>query len=139
MKRNYLKYTAVVLLGMGVLVSCKKSFLEKTPKGEFAEANYYSTPDQAFAGLVSAYDPLVTETGGLDGTYTDPRGMLNSASDDCYAGGGGSGDTNDWQLWNNYQLSPSAGPQQAFWPICFLGVSRANTILSKLADRKSVV
>ncbi len=133
MKKSYLKYTAVVLLGMGVLVSCKKSFLEKTPKGEFAEANYYSTPDQAFAGLVSAYDPLVTETGGLDQTYSDSRGMLNAASDDCYAGGGGTGDTPDWQLWNNYQLSPGSGPQQAFWAIDFLGVSRVNTILSKLS------
>ena len=133
MKKDYLKYTAIILLGLGVLVSCKKSFLEKSPKGEFAEANYYSTPDQAFAGLAAAYDPLVTETGGLDQTYTDPLGPLNAASDDCYAGGGGPNDTNDWQLWNNYQLTSAAGPQQGFWPINFLGISRANTILSKLA------
>ena len=133
MKKNYLKYTAVILLGLGVFVSCKKSFLETTPKGEFAEANYYASPDEAFAGLVSAYDPLVTETGGLDNTYCDSRGMLNAASDDCYAGGGGTGDTPDWQLWNDYQLTSGAGPQQAFWAIEFLGVSRVNTILSKLA------
>jgi hypothetical protein len=132
MKKNYVKYTAVFLLGLGIFVSCKKSFLETTPKGEFLEANYYSTPDQAFAGLAAAYDPLVTETGGLDQTYTDPRGPLNSASDDCYAGGGGSSDTPDWQLWNDYQLSSGAGPQQGYWPINFLGVSRANTIINVL-------
>jgi hypothetical protein len=133
MKRRYIKYTAVSLLGMSsVFVSCKKSFLQVNPKGEFSEESYYSTPDQAFAGLVAAYDPLLTETGGNDQTYTDPRGPLNSASDDCYAGGGGSSDTPDWQLWNDYQLTSSAGPQNGFWPINFLGVSRANTILSKL-------
>ena len=132
MKKKYIKYTGIFLLGMGVLGSCKKSFLETTPKGEFAETDYYQTPDQAFAGLAAAYDPLVTETGGLDGTYTDPLGPLNSASDDCFAGGGGPTDTNDWQVWNNYTLTSSVGPQQGFWPINFLGVSLANTILSKL-------
>jgi hypothetical protein len=132
MKKIDLKYMAIFLLGLFTLVSCKKSFLETTPKGEFLQANYYSTPDEAFAGLTAAYDPLVTETGGLDGTYTDPRGPLNSASDDCYAGGGGSGDVPDWQLFNNYQFTSGSGPQQGFWPINFLGVSRANTILNVL-------
>jgi len=132
MKKNYIKYTAVFVLGMGVFTSCKKSFLQVNPKGEFAASNYYQTPDQAFAGLAAAYDPLTTETGGLDGTYTDVLGPLNAASDDCYAGGGGPNDTNDWQLWNNYQLNSAAGPQQGFWPINYLGVSRANTILAQL-------
>lgn len=134
MKKNYVKYSLVFLLGIGVIVSCKKSFLQLQPKGEFAESNYYSTPDEAFAGLAAAYDPLVTETGGLDQTYTDPRGPLNSASDDCVTGGGGPTDTNDWQLWNDYQLTSSAGPQQGFWPTLFLGVSRSNTILTKLVN-----
>jgi len=132
MKKNYIKYTAVFVLGMGVFTSCKKSFLQVNPKGEFAASNYYQTPDQAFAGLAAAYDPLTTETGGLDGTYTDVLGPLNAASDDCYAGGGGPNDTNDWQLWNNYQLNSAAGPQQGYWPINYLGVSRANTILAQL-------
>ena len=134
MKRRYIKYTAVSLLGMSsVFVSCKKSFLQLNPKGEFSESSYYSTPDQAFAGLAAAYDPLLTETGGIDQTYTDVRGPLNAASDDCYAGGGGSSDTPDWQLWNDYQLTSAAGPQNGYWPINFLGVTRTNIILSKIA------
>ena len=61
-----------------VFISCKKSYLEHNSKqGSFWRQNYYQTPaDEAFAGLVSAYDPLVTETGGLDNTYTDSRGPL---------------------------------------------------------------
>jgi hypothetical protein len=133
MKKRYITCTAVFLMGIGVFTSCKKSFLQLQPKGEFAESNYYANPTEAFAGLVSAYDPLLTETGGIDQTYTDVRGPLNAASDDCVAGGGGSGDTPDWQLWNDYQLSAGAGPQNGYWPTNFLGVSRCNTILSKLA------
>lgn len=132
MKRNYVKYTAVFVLGLGIFVSCKKSFLQLQPKGEFAQTNYYQTPDQAFAGLAAAYDPLVTETGGYDQGYTDPRGPLNAASDDCVAGGGSASDVNDWQVWNDYQLTSAVGPQLAFWPINWLGVSRSNTILSVL-------
>jgi len=97
MKKIDVKYIAVFLLGLYTLLSCKKSFLETTPKGQFQQANYYSTPAEAFAGLAAAYDPLVSETGGLDGSLSDPRGLLNSGSDDCYAGGGGSGDTPNWQ------------------------------------------
>jgi len=135
MKKNYVKYTAVFLLGLGAFSSCKKSFLETTPKGEFAETNYYQTPAEAFAGLVAAYGPLTTETGGLDGTYTDPLGPLNAASDDCVSGGGGSSDTPDLQAANNYtELTSTQGPQAGFWPINFLGISSANIILSKLGS-----
>ena len=132
MKKFNVKYISAFLLGVFTLVSCKKSFLENDPKGLFQQANYYSTPDQAFAGLVAAYDPLVSETGGMDGSLSDPRGALNSGSDDCYAGGGGSGDVSNWQLFNSYQMTAGAGPQLNFWGIDFLGVSRANTIINVL-------
>lgn len=134
MKKKYLKYvSAMILLGSVSFVSCKKSYLETTPKGEFLQANYYSNPDQVFAGLVAAYDPLVTETGGLDNNYTDPRALLNAGSDDCNSGGGDSGDTPEVQEFNDYtRLTPGAGPQKGFWPILFLGVSRSNTILTQL-------
>jgi hypothetical protein len=132
MEKNYIKYMVVFLLGSGLLVSCKKSYLEVSPKGAFLAENYYATPEQAFAGLVAAYSPLVTETGGMDGGFCDARGPLNSGSDDCYAGGGGSGDVGNWQLFNNYQMNPGPGPQMGFWGNNFLGVSRANTIIKVL-------
>lgn len=133
MNRKYSKYTAFSLLAiMSIAVSCKKSFLELTPKGQFLETNYYSTPAQALTGVVAAYDPLVTETGGIDNTYSDPLGALNSASDDCFAGGGSSSDVNQWQVINNYTLNPAVGPQDQFWAINFQGVNRCDVVLQKL-------
>jgi len=127
-------YTGVFLIGMGVLSSCKKSYLATNPKGQFLQASYYSTPDEAFAGLVAAYDPLVTETGGLDNNYTDTRGLLNSGSDDCYAGGGDSGDTPAFQDFSDYsRLVSGQGPQDAIWPVRYLGISRSNTIIAQLS------
>jgi hypothetical protein len=132
MKTRYYIYTGALALAIGVMASCKKSFLELTPDGQFLESNYYANPQQAFTALVAAYDPLVTETGGLDGTYSDPLGPLNSASDDCFAGGGGSSDVPAWQAINNYTMGPAVGPQGGFWAINFQGVNRADVLLEKL-------
>src|ERR1700712_1596118 len=135
MKKNYVKYTAVLLLGLGLFSSCKKSYLETSPKGQFLAANYYANPDQAFAGLVAAYDPLITETGGLDNNYIDQRGLLNSGSDDCNSGGGDSGDTPDFQEFADYsRITSGSGPQNGLWPIFYLGVSRTNTIIDQLTN-----
>lgn len=133
MKKRYIAYGTGLLFGIGVMASCTKSFLEVQPQGESTEINYYKTPDQIFAGLVAAYDPLNTETGGSDNTYSDPLGPLNSASDDCVAGGGSSSDMNTWQAMNDMNLlTPAVGPQGEFWNINFTGVNHANLILSKM-------
>jgi len=133
MNRKYFKYIAISLIGVvGVVASCKKSFLELQPKGEFLGSNFYANPSQALEGVVAAYDPLVTETGGIDNTYSDPLGALNAGSDDCVAGGGSSSDVNQWQVFNNYTLNPSVGPQDQFWAINFQGVNRADVLLQAL-------
>ncbi|TWR28936.1 RagB/SusD family nutrient uptake outer membrane protein [Mucilaginibacter pallidiroseus] len=127
-------YTGAVLLAIGSMAACKKSFLENDPKGQFLETNYYANPTQAFNALVAAYDPMVTETGGLDNTYINPLGALNSASDDCFAGGGGSSDVPQWQAINNYTMTPAIGPQGGFWASNFQGVNRTDVLLEKLPN-----
>jgi hypothetical protein len=134
MKTKYYIYTGALALTIGAMASCKKSFLELTPNGQFLESNYYANPQQALTALVAAYDPLVTETGGMDNTYTNPLGALNAASDDCFAGGGGSSDMPGWQAINNYSMGPSIGPQGGFWSINFQGVNRADVLLEKLPN-----
>jgi hypothetical protein len=134
MKSKHIIYTGLALMGMGAMVSCKKSFLELQPKGQFLESNYYANPDEAFAAVIAAYDPLVTETGGIDNTYSDPLGALNSASDDCFAGGGSASDVTAWQVINNYTLTPAQGPQNQFWAINFQGVNRTDVLLEKLPN-----
>ncbi|WP_114936729.1 RagB/SusD family nutrient uptake outer membrane protein [Mucilaginibacter endophyticus] len=132
MKSKHIIYTGLALMGMGAMVSCKKSFLELQPKGQFLESNYYANPDEAFAAVIAAYDPLVTETGGIDNTYSDPLGALNAASDDCFAGGGSASDVTQWQVINNYTLTPAQGPQNQFWAINFQGVNRTDVLLENL-------
>lgn len=124
-------YLNILILGILILNSCSKSFLEVEPKGTTLETNYYKNADEAYKGLVSCYDPLGTECWGKD-TYACKIGALNSASDDCYAGGGNSTDVPSWQAWNNYTVDAANGIQPAFWGRNFTGVYRVNTLLSKL-------
>jgi starch-binding outer membrane protein, SusD/RagB family len=130
MKKNYIQFGVSLLVGFTLFTSCSESFLDLTPKGESLESNYYSTPAEAFAGLVAAYSALNTETSS---SYSNPLAPLNAASDDCYAGGGSSTDMSGWQAWNNYTLTPALGPQTDFWNPLFIGVAKSNTIISKVS------
>ena len=125
------RYTIfLILIAAGLFLgSCTKEFLEVEPKGTELEENYYKNAEEAYNGLVAAYDPLGTECGA---TYSNKLGPLNSASDDCYAGGASSSDVPAWQAWNNYTVDPSVGIQADFWSRNFTGVYRANVLLSKL-------
>ncbi len=128
MKKNIL-YIGLFLTGILLLNACSKSFLDVTPKGTTLESNYYKNASEAFAGLVSVYDPLGAE---VVKDYSSKVGLLNTASDDCYAGGGSYGDRATWEAWNTYTVDPAVGPQDDFWGRNFTGINRANTLLSKL-------
>jgi hypothetical protein len=131
MKKKLL-YLLMIVGVVQLNTSCKKSFLDVTPKGLDLESNYYQTADQAYAGLIAAYNPLGWETGGGDNTYINDLGALNSASDECYAGGGGATDMVFWQVWNTYTLSGATGPQAGFWSKYYTGIYRSNLLLQKI-------
>jgi len=128
MKTNNI-FLIILTAGGLFLNSCSEDFLIVEPKGTALEENYYQNAEEAYNGLVAAYDPLGTECGA---TYSNKIGPLNSASDDCYAGGATSSDVPAWQAWNNYTIDPSVGIQGDFWSRNFTGVYRANILLSKL-------
>lgn len=129
MKTKFIKYTAV-LLALFMASSCGDDFLEVDPKGTDLETNYYKNRDEAYNGLVAVYDVVGYMSGGL----VTKVGAVNSAADDHYAGGGGPTDMTVFQVWSNYTLDPSVGPQEALWAKGYSGVFRANVLLSKLPD-----
>ena len=124
---TYLMCLAVVVS----FASCD-NVLDVEPKGQQLESNYYQTPDEAFAALVAAYNPIGWQTGGPDGTYINILGPLNSASDGMNAGGGGPNDVTPWQAWNSYDLSGAVGPQAGYWSRSYTGINRANLLLQRI-------
>lgn len=130
MKKTFQLYFTA--LGSAALItgSCSKEFLNPDPRGTLMEDTYYSNPNEAFAGLVSVYDPIGWQTAV---SYLN-FGALNAASDDHVAGGGGPNDMETWQRWSNYTLNESIGPQEDYWDRNFTGVSRANIFIKKVEE-----
>lgn len=129
MKTKHIKTVLILSVGFQlVLASCTKSFLEVDPKATQVETNYYKNADEAFSGLIAAYDPLGWE-GGIGTGYSNFP-CLNAASDDCFGGGGSASDVPYLNTMDSYAIDPANGPQLDFWQKNFTGVSRVNTILN---------
>lgn len=126
--KKYFIYTAITAMALIPLGSCKKSFLEVTPRGLDLESNYYRNQAEAFKGLVAVYDVV----GWTGGGYVTKVNAMDAASDDHLAGGGGANDITDLQVMSNYTLSPASGPQGELWRKGYSGIFRANVILQKL-------
>ena len=122
--KAFFAITILFLLG-----SCKKSFIELTPQGQFLTANYYANRDQAFTGLVAVYDVMRKNAGGFENMIT----MMNAGSDDNYAGGGGATDGAGIQGFSNYTINPTIIPR-SFWSDHYQGIFRANILLQKLPN-----
>jgi len=127
MKKNrntFIFITAAMVLS---LVSCKKDFVELTPKGQFLTANYYQNEDQAYAALVGVYDIMRKNSGGFENMIT----MMNAGSDDQYAGGGGATDGAGIQAFSNFSETQFTVPI-SFWSDFYQGIFKANILLLKL-------
>jgi starch-binding outer membrane protein, SusD/RagB family len=122
-KVYYIAPIAIVI----AFFSCKKSFVDIDPKGQFLSANYYADKDQAFAALVSTYDLMRKNSGGFENMLA----LLNAGSDDHYAGGGGPTDGNQLQVFSNYTLTPNS-MAGSYWSDHYQGIFRANVLLSKI-------
>ncbi len=121
---NYLLIAGAMLVSLG---SCKKDFVDISPKGQFLSENYYADKDQAFAALVGTYDGVRKNSGGFENMIT----MMNAGSDDQLAGGGGATDGAGIQGFSNYTLNATIMPG-SFWNDHYQGIFRANTLLAKL-------
>lgn len=107
------KYILAISLLTLIFCSCD-DFLDVKPKGIDLESDYYSNTQEAYAGLISIYQPL------RDSWSLHTMGAT-SASDECYLGGGGAADWNHFQVWGNYTLDESVGPQSSFWEKAYQG------------------
>ncbi|MBK6264338.1 RagB/SusD family nutrient uptake outer membrane protein [Marivirga sp. S37H4] len=129
MKTN-LKYIALLLTGMFLTGACSDEFLEVEPKGRSLEDNYYRNAEEAYKGLIAAYDPI----GWVGGNLITKTFATNSASDDHVAGGGNANDITAAQVWSSYSLDAATGPQDVLWSKGFSGIFRANKLLEKLPE-----
>jgi starch-binding outer membrane protein, SusD/RagB family len=122
-------YCTVILAITAAFFSCKKSFIDIEPKGQFLSENYYADKDQAFAALVATYDVMRKNSGGFENMLA----LMNAGSDDHYAGGGGPTDGNQLQVFSNYTMTPNS-MAGSYWNDYYQGIFRANVLLVKITD-----
>ncbi len=127
MKNKYTIFFLVILLFSG----CSKDFLELEPRGTELESNFYQTEEEIFQALVATYDVL--QWNGTNG-WTMKMGLMNTASDECFAGGSDASDQPSWVAIDNFTIDPNLGPQSGFWNKGFTGIYRANLVLQKAGE-----
>lgn len=124
-------YIPILIASVALVIgSCTKSFLELTPKGTALENNYYQNEDELMQGLVAVYDVL--QWNGTNNNWSMKIGLLNAASDDCYAGGSNASDQPQWVAYDNFTMDAFIGPQYGLWKKGFAGIYRANLLLDKI-------
>ena len=129
MKNKFINKLFLLLIASIVFASCGKDFLELEPRGTQLESSFYQTQEELFQGLVATYDVL--QWGGTNG-WTMKVGLLNAASDDCFAGGSDASDQPSWVAFDGFTLDPFLGPQSGVWNKYYSGIYRANLFLEKV-------
>jgi len=127
MRTIKINYLIIAVIAINTLAACKKSFIDLTPQGQFLSEYYYKDKDQAFAALVAVYDPLRKNSGGFENMLA----LMNSGSDDHFAGGGGATDGTQLQAFSNYTMTSNL-MAASYWNDPYQGIARANLLLQKL-------
>lgn len=126
MKYNRLKYFTV-LVSLLALVSCSKDFLETDPVGKMPADEFYSNDEQAFQGVIAAYDIL-------QWTYASPEWnssfMLKTLpSDETECGGADAGDQPKYQELNSFGYASGNQAVKGVFEANYYGAYRCNMVI----------
>lgn len=125
-KLKYLVLTAGILFS----TSCGKDFLEPDLKLAFDEESFFSSENQAFQGLIAAYDPL--QWSFLDGRWTSTIMLGAIRSDNATAGGDNTNsDQQGWQQMDDFLEDEFLIEAETFWKKYYSGIRRANLLIEK--------
>lgn len=122
MKRYSIILSVLVLF---TIAACSENFLQVSPVDQKVVEEFYQTPEDAFEGLVAAYDVL------QEGGYGHILLMTEIASDNSFAGGGKS-DGFGLLRWDWFEAQNDQNA--AAWEKYFRGIYRSNVVLSKLEE-----
>jgi len=129
------KYIMVgATLALTVLGSCSKDFLEETTFGEVSPSEI-TKAENVEKAIISAYSVLNGQIDGASNAYNSPASNWSFGdvvSDDCYKGGGGTGDQNQIHQMELYNTTPATYDVERKWMALFEGVKRTNEAMKLL-------
>lgn len=118
----------LLILATG-LWSCEDQ-LEKLPKLQTLDNNYYQTEDQAFEAIIAAYDPL--QYNFTNEVYHFRWFFGDFAGDDAIKGGTGPSDQPQLEDIGTFRAAPSNIHINSDWTAQYQGIYRANVALEVL-------
>ncbi|MEN8667449.1 MAG: RagB/SusD family nutrient uptake outer membrane protein [Flavobacteriaceae bacterium] len=133
-----MKYNKILILGMMaslLFASCSDDFLEYEPEGVLSNENV-ATAENAEALVVAAYAGIANDD--MVGPLTQMWVYGSVRSDDAYKGGGGRGDVDIVDKYEQYNLTEAdngtdwMGPRT--WTNYYAAISRANFALSVINE-----
>jgi hypothetical protein len=125
MKRIRIICTIACLL---FLASCT-SMLDKTPYASVSESTFYKTESDAVEAVNAIYDKL---QGFM--VYNAFFMHADIWSDDCEKGGGGPGDTPEFQELHIHNIQTSNWMPGSLWSSYYNGVYKANVAIEKISE-----
>ena len=119
---------AALLLTLGLLSGCGKTFLDEAPTDQVTDANFYKTASDAIQAVTAVYSEL-----GKGGQYNYALwGIGDIGSDLSTTGGGGGGDGLEQQQLDNFNIPATNPLTSRLWGGCYVGIGRANIVLQKV-------
>ncbi len=129
------KYVMVgATLALTVLGSCSKDFLEEVTYGEVSPTEM-TKAENVEKAIISAYSVLNGQIDGASNAYNSPASNWSFGdvvSDDCYKGGGGTGDQNQIHQMELYNTTPATYDVERKWMALYEGVKRTNEAMKLL-------
>ena len=117
-----MKKVSIYLITLGftaLLAGCHEDFLEENPRSDLALDNFYTTEEEAVAGVTAAYDIL-----GSNDFYLAYLNMADFPTDIALHPNRSALDDFSWDAGN--------GDIRDLWQITYRGIGRANVIINRI-------
>ncbi len=115
-------------------ISCGKDFLETHPYDLKVVGNFYQTPEDALQALVAVYNSLSDGYSvGSECNYDHIIMLSETASDNCFAGGGNS-DVIRNQVWDKFESFGYYNPHDGTWLRYYRAIYKANILLDNFEN-----
>ncbi|MGR3811873.1 RagB/SusD family nutrient uptake outer membrane protein [Jiulongibacter sp. NS-SX5] len=115
-------------IAMTVLSSCSEDFLTEETYGE-VNPGQITDPVNVERVIVGAYKVLNGQMDGASNAFNSPASNWSFGdvmSDDCYKGGGGTGDQAQIHRMEIYQADPTVIDVERKWAVLYEGIKRSN-------------
>ena len=133
MKSKFLLVNAFA--AMAILGSCSDDFLEEVTYGEVAPSEM-TKAENVEKAIISAYSVLNGQIDGASNAYNSPASNWSFGdvvSDDCYKGGGGTGDQSQIHQMELYNTTATTYDVERKWMALYEGIKRSNEAMKLLA------